>query len=74
MNMKTKYHVFLALSLFAAMLFTSCAEELNVNERAESDEDLSGFTCFSTESVSRRTFQMDERQEIGQCRGRFHRR
>ena len=50
MNMKTKYHVFLALSLFAAMLFTSCAEELNVNERAESDEDLSGFTCFSTES------------------------
>ena len=48
--MKTKYQVFLALSLFAAMLFTSCAEELNVNERAESDEDLSGFTCFSTES------------------------
>lgn len=48
--MKTKYNVFLALSLFVTMFFTACAEELSVNERVESDEDLSGFTCFSTES------------------------
>ena len=48
--MKTKYNVFWALSLFVTMFFTACAEELSVNERVESDEDLSGFTCFSTES------------------------
>lgn len=47
-RMKTNNHVFLTLSLFAALLFTACAEDIRVNEN-EGGEQSSSLTYFTTE-------------------------
>ena len=50
--MKTKYNIFTTLLLFAALLFTACAEELNQNEKEtvepEIESELTDAVCFSS--------------------------
>lgn len=50
--MKTKYNIFTTLLLFAALLFTACADEVNQNEKEtvepEIENGLTDAVCFSS--------------------------